>query len=151
MAMQVGKPSPRKLVTKGFAFLGCWPIFDPAMRKPLLALTVAAIPFLSSGQARLVLNNNAWMVIDGNAWVVIENPATNAITTAGTGGNILSENEFDRIRWQIGTTTGAYVLPWTTPSGVKMPLTYTKSTAGAGPATASIVFSTYNYGIAPAP
>lgn len=123
------------------------------MKKTLLAsFFFTAFTALSLGQARLVMNNNIWMVIDNGAWVVVENPATNAITTMGNGGNILSEGEADRVRWQIGTTVApGYIVPFTTPAGTKIPLTYNKTTAGAGGATASVVFSTYRYDGIPQP
>lgn len=101
--------------------------------------------FPAYGQARLVINNNAWVRIDNGAWVVIQNPATTGIQTIGTGGNIRSEGEFDRVRWQIRNTVGTYVVPFTTAAGVKMPLTYTVTAAGSNEATASICFSTYNH------
>lgn len=112
-------------------------------------LTVACVwpvPLAVLGQAQLILNNNAWLRIDNGAWVVVENPAPTGIQTMGTGGNIRSEGEFNRIRWQIRNSTGAYVIPFTTANGVKMPLTYEVTAAGSNEATASICFSTFNYG-----
>ncbi|MBL0128971.1 MAG: T9SS type A sorting domain-containing protein [Flavobacteriales bacterium] len=96
---------------------------------------------------RIVLNNDAWLRIDNGAWVVIEEPTNIGISTMGTGGNIRSEGEFNRIRWQIRSTTGAYVIPYTTANGVKMPFTYTAIGGASNEATASICFSTYNYGM----
>src|SRR3989338_3291331 len=52
------------------------------------------------GQGRLILNNNAFMVVDNSAKVVIANPATNAVSTTGTGGNIVTESEFDQVIWK---------------------------------------------------
>lgn len=109
-------------------------------------LVLAAAPLLGWSQARLIMNNDAWLRIDNGAWVVIENSATTGIQTLGTGGNIRSEGEFNRIRWQIRNATGTYVVPFTTSNGVKMPLTYQVTTAGSNDAAASICFSTYNYG-----
>ena len=77
-----------------------------------------------AGQARLVISNNAWLRIDNGAWVVVEEPTNVGIQTLGTGGNIRSEGEFNRIRWQIRNTTGVYTIPFTTANGVKMPFTY---------------------------
>jgi len=116
------------------------------LRHGVLALGLGLISFGSSGQARLILNNNAWLRVDNGAWVVVENTATTGIQTLGTGGNIRSEGEFNRIRWQIRNSTGIYVVPFTTANGVKMPLTYEVTAAGSNEATASICFSTYNYG-----
>ncbi|MEO8591330.1 MAG: T9SS type A sorting domain-containing protein [Flavobacteriales bacterium] len=109
-------------------------------------LVLLVWPLCGWSQARLILNNDAWVRIDNGAWVVLENPATTGIQTLGTGGNIRSEGEFNRIRWQIRNSTGTYVVPFTTSNGVKMPLTYQVTAAGSNEATASICFSTYNYG-----
>lgn len=111
---------------------------------PVVVALLFATPTL--GQGRVVLNNNGWIRIDNGAWLVVANPAPTGIQTTGTGGNIRSEGELNRIRWNIRANTGTYTVPFTTANGVKMPLTYTVNTAGDNGADASIVFSTYNYG-----
>ena len=58
-------------------------------------------------------------------------------------GNIRSEGELNRVRWRIGATNNTYVVPFTTASGVKMPLTYQKTSAGS--AAGSVVFSTFSH------
>ncbi|MGB3948412.1 MAG: gliding motility-associated C-terminal domain-containing protein, partial [Bacteroidia bacterium] len=80
--------------------------------------------------------------ISDSAYLVIDNSNTNAITTLGTGGNIVSEGEFNVVKWNIGTATGNYVVPFTTASSVKIPLALNISVAGAG-ASGAILFSTY--------
>ena len=67
----------------------------------------------ASAQPRLILNNNIYMVLKNNIELVINNSAANAITTLGTGGNIISESEFNRVKWNIGTATGIYTVPFT--------------------------------------
>ncbi|MBI2280536.1 MAG: hypothetical protein HYU68_07580, partial [Bacteroidetes bacterium] len=58
-------------------------------------------------QSRIILFNNAYVVIDNSAFLVIDSPNANALTTSPVGsGNIRSENEVDRIKWNIGATTG---------------------------------------------
>ena len=98
-------------------------------------------------QARLVLNNNGWVRIDNGAWVVVMNPTPTGIQTLGTGGNIRSEGELNRVRWNIQGNTGIYTVPFTGASGVKIPLTCQVTGAGTGPASASLTFSTYNHSI----
>ena len=112
----------------------------------LAVLFVLALPTVAWTQARLVLNNNAWVRIDNGAWVVIGDPNPTGIQILGTGGNIRSEGEFNRVRWNIRATTGIYTVPFTTAGSVKMPLTYEVTTAGDNGVNASIGFSTYNYG-----
>lgn len=92
-------------------------------------------------QGRIVINNDAYINIDNSAYLVIDNPNSNALTISGTGGNILSEDETDVIKWNIGLTTGNYTLPWTTLSGVKIPFIMNKTNSGVG--VGHVIFSTY--------
>jgi len=92
-------------------------------------------------QSRIVINNNAYIVMSYNVYLVVDNNAANAITTTGTGGNIISEDESNIVKWHIGTATGNYVLPFTTASGIKIPLTMNISGGGTG--AGNIQFSTY--------
>lgn len=93
-------------------------------------------------QGRMVINNGGFVVIDNSAFVVLQNPNANALTTIGTGGNIVSEDETDVIKWEIGITTGVYTIPWTTASGVRIPLVINKTSTGTG-ANAEFILSTY--------
>lgn len=96
--------------------------------------------FFAFSQGRLVISS-AFVVIDNSAKVVIENPATNAIDNSGFGG-IMTENEFDQVVWRVGTTTGAYVLPWVSRTPIEqIPFTATITSAGVG--SGVISFSTY--------
>lgn len=93
-------------------------------------------------QSRIILYNNAYVVIDNSAFLVIDSPNANALTTSPVGsGNIRSENELDRIKWNIGATTGIYTIPWTTISNIKIPLEINKNTTGTG--SGSFILSTW--------
>ena len=111
-------------------------------------LVMLFCPVFAIGQARVVLNNNGYIVIDNSAFVVLENSNPNAITTLGSGGNIVSEDETDVIKWEIGATIGTYVIPWTTRpvsqggNGTKIPLSINKGTTGTG-ATSEFILSTW--------
>ncbi len=108
-------------------------------------LLAGAMVFFSgtlSAQGRLILHNNAYLVIAQDAYVVLDNPAPDALTTTGTGGNVVTEREFNRVKWNIGANTGTYILPFTTTSGSKIPFTLTVGTAGTG--TGHLLFSTYS-------
>ena len=94
-----------------------------------------------SAQTRLILNNDIYMVFKNNIELVVDNSAANAITTLGTGGNIISEAEFNRVKWNIVTAIGIYTIPFTKSPGNKIPVTVNITTAGAG--SGSILFSTY--------
>jgi len=112
------------------------------MKKILIISIMLFSITLVFSQARMVLNNDAFLVIDGGANLVLANANTNALTVIGTGGNIISEDETDVIKWEIGTTTGTYVIPWTTYSGVKIPLSINKTTTGTG-VTVEFILSTW--------
>lgn len=100
---------------------------------------------LGKSQSRLVINNDAYLVIDNNAFFVIDNEDGNALTTAGTGGKIISEGEDDVIKWNVGTATGVHLIPWSTSvatGSVKIPLSINITTAGVG-GGGHILLSTY--------
>ena len=137
--------------------------FGLNMQKLLLLLLGICVGLLSQAQnpARIVFNSigtaaaqHPWVVFnpDNNpatnpgAYLVIDNPNANAITLGGTPTAnvpiIKSETEFNKIRWATGLTFPAiYVIPFSTTSGIPMPLTLNKTSAGTG--TGSIIFSTY--------
>jgi hypothetical protein len=96
----------------------------------------------ANAQSRMVMNNNVYMVIDNSANLVINNSNPNAITTAGAGGNIISENENDKIKWVIGIATGNYIVPFSTSTGTKIPFTQNITAGGIG--LGHFLFSTYN-------
>jgi hypothetical protein len=112
-------------------------------------LFLSITSFRLSAQARLVLNDDPYVVMNNNVFIVLENNNINAITltgTVGSTGGIVSEAENNRIRWRIGTNTGAYTIPFAdnqAEGGTKIPFTFTITTAGAS-AAGFIDFSTYD-------
>lgn len=92
-----------------------------------------------SAQQKLVLNG-AMINIANGATLVVSNPDTNAIIR--NNGHIITEGENNKIKWNIGTTTGNYVVPSGYVSNY-IPLTFTK-TAGSG--NGYFIFSTYHTG-----
>lgn len=124
------------------------------MKLQKIAILFLAIVFthtttLLQSQARLMINDNAYVRMNGGTvgtpvYIVVDNGNANAVSTIGTGGNLVSEGEFNKLRWNITTNTGSYVLPWTSnPSttNTKFPLTVQITVAGAG--AGLIDFSTY--------
>ena len=107
----------------------------------LLLLFFGFISAHVTAQMRIVFNNNPYININSSAYFVIDNPNTNAITSP-TVGNIITENEFNVIKWNIGNATGNYIVPFTTSTLVKIPLELNILTAG-NTASGSVIFSTY--------
>lgn len=95
-------------------------------------------------QARIVFQNDPYIVINDQAYVVIDNGNPNAITNPAQG-NIISEDEFNFVKWNIGTQTGTYNVPFTTgaPVNDKIPLSVNITGAGSGGSNQHILFSTY--------
>ena len=90
---------------------------------------------IAISQARVVINNNAYIAMNGGTnvrpvYLVIDNSAANALTTVGTGGNLKSENEYNRLRWHMGNVTGDFRIPFTTTTNVKIPYRMQVTTAG---------------------
>lgn len=83
----------------------------------------------------------------GEVYVVLDNGNTNALATSGTGGNIITKHEKNQIKWNIGTNTGTYTLPFTTAttatnaSESKIPASV--NITGAGTGSGNIKFSSY--------
>lgn len=101
----------------------------------------------SFSQGRMIINDDAFVVMNGGtpatpAYIVLDNPADNALTTTGAGGNLVSENEYHVVRWNIAGNTGTYNLPYFSTTGnVKIPFILQKTTAGTG--GSNIDFSSY--------
>ena len=95
----------------------------------------------TSAQAAQLVLNGATITINQDAYLVIDNPASDAITV--NSGLIISEGENNNVKWNVGTTTGTYTIPWGY-SGTSIPLTFTK-TAGTG-GSGYFLFSTYHTG-----
>jgi hypothetical protein len=89
-------------------------------------------------QTRLVLNGAKINLTQG-AYLVIENSAANAISR--NSGHIITESENNRIKWNIGTAIGTYIVPLGYGNTDYIPLTFTK-TAGSG--IGYFLFSTYH-------
>ncbi len=124
----------------------------------LLILIVLNISnaFDAFSQTRLVFQGDgstkAYLVLSGgrqdsSTYLVIDNSNTDAITRTGTeAGWIISENEYNILRWNIQTGTGSYVVPFGAASGPEaqeyIPVTFTKTSADA----ADVMFATYGTG-----
>jgi hypothetical protein len=113
---------------------------DLRIRTCAVFIAVFIIGSNAFAQTRLVLNG-AHITISQGAYLVIDNPSSNAITR--NGGSIISEGENNRLRWNIGTTIGTYIVPWGYDASNYIPLTFTKQ---AGTGSGYFVFSTYHTG-----
>jgi hypothetical protein len=113
------------------------------MIRYLLSSIIMFCCILSPAQARLILNNGGIVRIDSSAYLVIDNPSPNAITR-NTSGHIISEGPLNRVKWNIGTAAGNYIVPFGIGAAEYIPVSF--STAGASGAAGSLTFAVYPVG-----
>jgi hypothetical protein len=92
----------------------------------------------------LVLNT---ATTTGEVFVVLDNGNANALSTSGTGGNIITKHEKNQIKWNIGTNIGNYTIPFTSASTAtntsKTKIPFSVNITGAGTGSGNIKFSSY--------
>ena len=114
------------------------------MNKQLHIFLFILLPLFVGAQARVVLNGAYIVMANGTAakpvYLEVNNSASNAITR--NSGWIISESEFNMVKWDIGANTGTYTLPFGYNTLDYIPLTFNVITAGAPAAT--VKFSTYH-------
>jgi hypothetical protein len=116
--------------------------------KIVLLFVIFSLNFsLVLAQARLVINNGAYIVLNGGTsstpiYLVQDNGATNALVR-NTSGHIVSEGEFNIFKWNVGTNTGTYEIPFGRASSIDdtVWVRFNINTAGVG--SGSFNLSTY--------
>lgn len=112
--------------------------------KKYIGLITVLLPLFTSAQ--LVMTNSYYVVLSGGSQsspttLVLTNPAPAGISNTGSGW-IISENEFNQVDWQIGASTGTYVVPFGYGTSDYLPVTCQIAAAGSG--NGSIKFATYH-------
>lgn len=119
------------------------------LRKFILSLYLLAAGFVAFSQSRVIINNNAYIRMNGGTsatpvFMVVQNGNANAITTAGSGGNFVSESEWNILRWHIGTNTGTFTIPYTSnPATTNFKFPFTMQITAGGVGAGIFDFSTY--------
>lgn len=108
----------------------------------------------ANAQAHLVIKDDAYIVLNttgasaitDSVFVVMDNGDPAAVSTSGTGGNLITKYERNYLKWNIGTNAGTYNVPFTAAATAtnasmdKIPLSLS-ITAGTG--AGNIKFSSY--------
>lgn len=96
------------------------------MKKILFFQIFVLCLFVAKAQngAILVLNG-AYINIENAAQLVIDNPVDTAIKRTINSGHIISENENDIVRWNIGNNNGDYIVPFGYQISDYLPLEFT--------------------------
>jgi hypothetical protein len=113
----------------------------------LLILTTSI--FVSAQNNSLVLNGG-YVVLNGGTsttpvYLVVAQTSTLGITRPG-GGHIISEKDYNFVKWDMGASNGSYVYPFGFSTTDYLPFTYAK-TAG----NTNLALSTYETGTANTP
>ncbi len=111
------------------------------MKYILVLILILFSEKMLNAQSRVIINNDGYIVFRNSIYLIVNNSNSNAITTTGTGGNIVTESEYNRVKWVVGTNTGTYTVPFTKSPGNKIPLSVSVLTTGIG--SGSVLFSTY--------
>lgn len=122
------------------------------MKKLLPAFALLIAPLAAFCQARLMINGTTpvYMVENGGIaakpiYIEINNPAANAITTTGNNGWIVSEAEFNMVKWDMTpASSGAYMVPFGYSTSYYLPLTMNLTSIGTPPANGGVKFSTWH-------
>src|ERR1700741_2725403 len=98
-------------------------------------LSIASFASLDS-ISQIVLNGGAKVVFSGgtsanNVFIVI-NPSTSPIQVSGTTDGIIMEAEYNRLQFNLGTTTQTISVPYMSTALEQIPLTLTPTAAGTG-------------------
>lgn len=91
-----------------------------------------------NAQARLVINGGI-INLNNGANLVIDNPNSNAITR--TSGHIISEGQNNTVKWNVGTSTGNYIVPFGYGNTDYLPILFSPSNASGN---GSFLLSTYS-------
>ncbi len=103
----------------------------------ILFLLCILFPTFSFSQARFNIFNGVYATMGGGTssspvYLVVENGNANAISRSGNG-HIISENEYNKIKWFIGTNTGIYLFHLGKGTTDYMPFYLNKTTSGTCP------------------
>jgi len=105
--------------------------------------------FALHAQTSLILNDESRVVMSGgtsvsSVFVVVNNSNTGAIITTGTGGAIVSESEFNRVRMLHSNSVGTVVVPFVSANGLlDEDIPVTVDITSSGTSTGHIDYSTW--------
>lgn len=120
-------------------------MLQPVMKQSYILLFLLFSIIVSTAQSRLVLNGAHLRLANGSAGspacLVIDNNNPDAITRTSNGGCIISEGEFNRIKWNLGTAMTDSATYWFHLGNTALnwiPFKFKKNSAGAGSGTVTV-------------
>ena len=101
----------------------------------LCSFAVVLLTVATQAQSRLVIGSDYLVMTNGTVttpiYLTVDNSNTNAVLHNGTG-HIISDNEYQRVKWNVGTNTGNFIYPFGVSTTIYIPLEYMVTTAGTG-------------------
>jgi gliding motility-associated-like protein len=111
-----------------------------SLKRLILFVLACGIYFSASAQQQIVFDS-AYVVIQNGAELVIDNSSPAAIVNPGAGW-IISEAELNEVKWNVGNSTGNYIVPFGFSTTNYIPLNMDITVAGD--ASGALKFSTYH-------
>jgi len=104
--------------------------------------TICLLPAFSFGQNNALVLNGAFITLNGGTsttpiYLVVNQSNSLGITRPG-GGHIISESDYNFVKWNEGSATGSYVYPFGYSTTDYIPFTYNKTGGDA-----NLALSTY--------
>jgi Secretion system C-terminal sorting domain len=101
----------------------------------LLSFVLLLTATITHAQSRLVIGSDYLVMTGGTAaapiYLTVNNSNTNALVHASTG-HIITNNEYQCVKWSVGTNTGNFTFPFGAGTATYIPLEYIATAAGIG-------------------
>lgn len=92
------------------------------------------MPYAVHAQNNTLILNGAYITLNGGTSATPIYVTINQSNTAGISrisGHIISESQYNYVKWLVGTGTGSYVVPFGYSTTDYLPFTFNKTTAGS--------------------
>ncbi|HSY76546.1 MAG TPA: hypothetical protein VK890_06805, partial [Bacteroidia bacterium] len=119
----------------------------------VLVFLLVSITGISQNNA-VIINGDYIMLNGGSASApiyMVVNQSNDSGIVVRSGGWIVSENEYNYVQWNIGSTLGNYTVPFGFSTANYLPLNMKITTPGTISGNGNILFSTYRTNSAPSP
>lgn len=115
--------------------------------RTILAVCIMILGCKLNAQERVVISNSCYLVLSGGTSsypinIVIDNSATNAITR-NTSGHIISEGEYNKVKWNIGANNGSYEIPFGVGTTVYIPFKFNIAVGDEGVGAGNLSVATW--------
>ncbi|MFH2141886.1 MAG: gliding motility-associated C-terminal domain-containing protein [Bacteroidota bacterium] len=127
--------------TKKLLFVKCLRKYNKIISLGIALMTMFFLPSLWEGSGMCLFGQNNALILNGGyavlnggtnstpVYLVIDQSSTQGIVR--TSGHIISEGQYNYVKWDAGTTTGNYVFPLGVGTADYIPFIFNKTTAAS--------------------